>query len=344
VTVTLVFLVYNRREELRTSLRKMLTESDYPRELVDAIVVDNASTDGSAEMVREEFPEVRLIRRERNIGVSAWNDGFAEARGDWVLALDDDCYLPPDGLRRAVEEAAAREADLVSFSVVSSFDPGYRFDIDAYRTGLLTFWGCAVLIRQGVLRELGGYDPDIFVWANELEFMLRFYDRGHRHLHLPEVSAVHMKDVSDHWTEYVRSPAYRRNTRNWAYIAAKHLRARDALGALVAVLTVRLRDGVSVDRRALTSIPGAVAGFAAGLRRRAPVRAELSRAYRLNFESFASPWWFARPPRELIRALPRDLARAATGRATDEQPPADRRGYYDERERYYPRSAATLDF
>jgi hypothetical protein len=174
--------------------------------------------------------------------------------------------------------------------------------------------------------------------------MLRFYDRGHRHLHLPEVSAVHMKDVSDHWTEYARSVAYRRNARNWSYIAAKQLRARDAIGALVAVVAVRLRDGVSVDWRALRSIPGALAGFAAGLRRRAPVRPELSRAYRLNLESFASPWWFMRPPRELVRALPRDLARAATGRATDAQPLTDRRGYYEKRERYYPRSAATLQF
>jgi hypothetical protein len=195
-----------------------------------------------------------------------------------------------------------------------------------------------------VLRELGGYDPEIFVWANELEFMLRFFDRGYRHLHLPEVSAVHIRDVSGHWSDYVRSLAYQRNARHWAYIAAKQLRARHALAVLVAILTVRLRDGVSVDWRALKAIPQALAGFATGLRRRDPVRPELSRAYRMNLESFASPWWFARPPRELARALPRELARAATGRATDEPPPDDRRGYYDERSRYYPRSAATLEF
>ena len=51
-TVTIVFLVYNRRDELRTSLKQMTGESDYPRELVDIIVVDNASEDGAAEMVR----------------------------------------------------------------------------------------------------------------------------------------------------------------------------------------------------------------------------------------------------------------------------------------------------
>ena len=96
----------------------MTGESDYPRELVDIIVVDNASEDGAAEMVREEFPDVQLIVREENCGVSGWNDGLAVASGDWVLLLDDDCYLPPDGLRRAVLGAREHEADLVSFAVL----------------------------------------------------------------------------------------------------------------------------------------------------------------------------------------------------------------------------------
>src|SRR5215212_701428 len=114
-TVTIVFLVYNRREELRRSLREMTERADYPGDRLDVIVVDNASEDGSAEMVRSEFPDVRLVRRERNVGVSGWNDGFAAARGDWVLALDDDCYLPPDGLGRALAAASEHRADLVSF-------------------------------------------------------------------------------------------------------------------------------------------------------------------------------------------------------------------------------------
>src|SRR5437764_14739343 len=106
-TATSVFLVYNRREELRESLQRMLEDSEYPSERVAVIVVDNASTDGSAEMVRQEFPAVQVLEHDRNVGVSGFNAGFAAAKGEWVLALDDDCYLPPDGLRRAV--AAARD-------------------------------------------------------------------------------------------------------------------------------------------------------------------------------------------------------------------------------------------
>lgn len=342
-TVTIVFLVYNRREELRESLRRMLHDSDYPRERVDVIVVDNASTDGAGDMVREEFPQVRLIRREENVGVSGWNDGFAVAQGDYVLALDDDCYLPPDGLARAVAAAREHGADLVSFGVSAADDREWRFD-RKYRTGLLSFWGCAALIRREVLERLGGYDPEIFVWANELEFTIRFFDEGFRHLHEPDIVAVHMKatDGGD-WHEYLRSRAYRINARHFAYIAAKLLRPRDAAEALAAIATGIVRDALRSDLPAGRALWPALSGFAHGLRHRAPVRnAHVSAVYRRNFHSFASPWWLSRTPLELVRGLPRDLAAAALRRPRPRHTQR-RDGYMRERARFYPTRSATLE-
>jgi GT2 family glycosyltransferase len=340
-TVTIVFLVYNRREELRASLRAMLADEDYPAELVDVIVVDNASDDDSAAMVEEEFPQVRLIRRTVNSGVSGWNDGFEMARGEYVLALDDDCYLPAGGLRASVEAAREWEADLVSFAVRSADKPDHRFDV-RYRTGLLSFWGCAVLIRRTALENLRGYDPEIFVWANELEFMLRFFDRGYRHLHRPDLVAVHMKHVNRDWSGYFASRAYRVNARHFAYIAAKLFRPREALEALIALLALHLRDGLRTDQAALKAIPEVIRGFAHGLRHRKPLgNAEISRVYRQNFLSYASPWWLSRPLAEIVRTAPaRVLGRGANG-----GPPEGRRTqYYAERARYYPTSADTLQF
>jgi GT2 family glycosyltransferase len=337
-TVTLVFLVYNRREELRESLRRMLSESDYDRDRVDAIVVDNASSDGSADMVREEFPDVVLIVRDENNGVAGWNDGFERATGDWVLVLDDDCYLPPDGLRLAVEAAVQHDADLVSFKVASTRDPGYLFSEEQYRTGLFLFWGCAVLVRRVALRELRGYDPEIFVWANELEFTIRLFDAGYRHLHLPQVVAQHMKPPPPRLPrDQVDWRPYRLNARHWGYIAAKLLRPRDAVEALIALLAHRIRDAIRVDRSAILGVPDTLAGFAHGLRHRDPVRKpEVSRFYRRNFETFASPWWLTRPPLELLRSLPRELSERRLH--TEDRPPTPSRRdrYYAERARYYP--------
>ena len=342
-SVTIVFLVHNRRDELRESLRRMLTASDYDPARLDAIVVDNASTDGSAAMVRDEFPGVELIVNDANVGVSGWNRGLAAARGEYVLALDDDCYLPPDGLTRAVAAARDHRADLVSFRVVSTRDPGYAFT-DAYPTGLFSFWGCAVLMRRDVVRALGGYDPEIFVWANELEFMLRFFDHGFRHLYLPEVAAQHMKapPARDRAVEW---RSYRLNARHFAYVAGKLLRRGDGLAVLAALLTRNLLDAAGRSPRALRALPQTVAGFAKGMRRHDPVRnAEISRFYRDHFEVFASPWALASPGRELLRLAPRELlARPFVGRRRALL--SGRRGqYFEERARLYPSEAAVLAF
>lgn len=331
-TVTIVLLVYNRRDELQLTLSEMLEGCDYDSDLIDVVVVDNASEDGSAEMVCAEFPQVRLIRRAVNCGVSGWNDGFAVAKGDLVLVLDDDCYLPGDRLRRAIASMEEHEADMVSFSVVAADDPEFRFDLD-YRTGLLTFWGCAAMIRRSALEEVGGFDPEIFVWAHEVEFMIRFYDKGYRHLHLPEVTAVHMKD-SKFGHVYYSSPNYRFNARNFGYIAAKHLRARDAFEVLVALLASNVRNAIRMPPAGFSVVRMTLAGFARGLRHREPLEnRELSRAYRHNFYDFAGPWKLSRAPREWLRV--RDPDSLPQGRVDE---------YFEQRARYYPTSAATLEF
>jgi GT2 family glycosyltransferase len=342
-TVSIVFLVYNRREELRTSLLHMTRDSDYPAELVDITVVDNASADGASEMVREEFPEVRLITREVNCGISGWNDGFARATGEYVLALDDDCYLPPDGLRRAVAAIQENEADLASFGVISSFDPTLRFD-HRYRTGLLTFWGCAVLIRRAVLEDIGYFDPEIFVWAHEVEFMLRFFDAGYRHVHVPEILAVHMKDSGPKWREISTIPSYRMNFRHLAYVAGKHLRAKQAAGAYTALMVNHLRDALRGHPAALKALPVTTRGFLHGLRHRTPVaNAEVSRIYRTHFVSFVSPWWWSRPPLLWLMGIPAAVLRRLTGRRRPAKHPGRQREWAARSKRYYPDSTATLE-
>lgn len=318
------------------SLTRTVEGLDYDPDLLDVIVVDNASTDRTAEMLAADFPLVQVIARATNIGVSAWNDGFAAATGRYVLALDDDCYLPEDGLRRAVTEASTRRAELVSFGVVSSEEPTHRFDLDEYLTGLLAFWGCAVLFDRRALTELGGFDPGIFIYAHELEFMLRFFDRGFRHLHLPEVVAVHMRPPTIWRGGRIPERPYRINLRNWGYIAAKHLRARDAFEALLALLAQALREGRRIDRMSYKAMSDILRGFAAGLGHRSPVRAEVSRTYRCNFETFASPWWFSRTPREMVRDLltPGGTSHANRGR---------REAWFAERARFYPTQAAVLE-
>src|SRR5262249_49428487 len=166
------------------ALDQMLSHGGYPESRLEVLVVDNASDDGTAGAVAEKFPLVRLVCNEHNFGAPGWNAGFALARGEYVLILDDDAYLRPGDLERVVRAAVAERAGLVSFSVVSSFDEEHPLNVD-WRTGLLSYWGCAALLSRQALQAVGGYDPNIFIWANEVELTMRLLDHGFRHLHIP---------------------------------------------------------------------------------------------------------------------------------------------------------------
>jgi GT2 family glycosyltransferase len=305
-SVTVAVLAYNRRDEVRTTLRKVLDELDYPSEALDVIVVDNASTDGTAEMLAEEFPAVQVIRMPDNVGASAWNRAFAVGRGTWFLVLDDDAHLEGDGLKRAVAAAEATDADLVSFRVRSGPRPDYLFN-DEYVTGLLAFWGCAWLISRRAIDRLEGYDPYIFMWGNEAELTARLLDEGFRHLFLADVVAVHMKVPRWQAKTYERR-GHELNFRHWAYMAGKLLRPLDAARVLGRLLLTVLLDAVALSPRSLRTVPIVLAGFRDGLRHRRPLRPAVSATYRDAFASFVNPLRWLRRPGERLRGGGLDTA------------------------------------
>lgn len=329
--VSIVFLAYNRREELAVSLEQVLDHLDYPADRLEVIVVDNASADGTADMVRTRFPRVQLIRNPDNVGASGWNVGMSTARGDWRMILDDDCYIKADALTTAVRSAERHSADLVSFRVRSSKAPNYSFN-DEYQTGLLTFWGCCAMFSRRAIETEPFYDPRIFIWANEMELTMRLLNRGMRHLHLPDLEAVHMKGPNPAFSER----ATRLNARHFAYIAGKLLQPRDAAGAVANLGLHVAFEAYSKNRRALWALPEIIRGLAEGLRTRAPVRAEVSRVYRHHTWHFASPVALVRSPLERMRSAgdPELAEQARLSRSAR---------WYARRPQYYPSTEDILD-
>ena len=333
--VTAVFLARDRKDELRESLCRMLTESGYPSDRLELIVVDNASSDGTADMVRGEYPGVTFVETGANLGAPGWNQGFRIAHGDYILILDDDAYLPPGALEEAARAAREQDAGLVSFTIVSSYDESYRFN-DYYTTGLLSYWGCAALVSRTALDELGGYDPNIFIWGNELEFTMRLLDKGFVHLHMPDVVAVHMKEPI---VDPVRSPdrvaRVRYNYRHWGYVAGKLMRPRDAVLTVTSLAIQTVVEAVARDRTTPKGFVPLLAGFVAGVRNRAPVRPVVSSTYWRNFPTFVWPWRYWRSPAERWRtrrgAESVDVQRSRTYTA-----------YFDERREFYPEGRASL--
>lgn len=175
--VSVAILSCNRREDLRQTLSWLLDDAAPWKEVV---VADNVSTDGTLEMLRNEFPSVRVMALERNEGVAGLNEALLSCSGKWILSLDDDScpVLETWGDLNEVLKGGC-EFDTITCSVRSS-----RKELGAaVPSGVSPYLGlhqAGSLVRRELMQELNGYDSSLFLWGVELDFSARALLRGAR--------------------------------------------------------------------------------------------------------------------------------------------------------------------
>ena len=193
-SVSLVISVWNRKDDLRENLAAIREQTVAPDQV---IVVDNCSSDGTPEMVIEEFPEVQLIKMPHsNYGAcETFNIGFASAKGDYVGILDDDVILPEDFVEAMLREFAAEPDSTVLLSpkVVEPEMPEWYKDSPSVNTEryLATFRGCGSMARHKLIREAGYYDERLFIFGNERDLTTRLLNLGYRVKMVPSIEVFH---------------------------------------------------------------------------------------------------------------------------------------------------------
>jgi GT2 family glycosyltransferase len=289
--VSIAILNYQRRDALRAALEAARAQR-YP---VEILAVDNASTDGSAEMVRDEFPDVRLVRLPQNIAAAARNVGVAAAKGDVVVTLDNDVrFTTPDDVTRilAVFERHPRAA-VVNFMIVGPDGRLSRRDWchprDAEAWGEREFVTDYVLegasaCRREVFLAAGGYWPPFFIGHEGWDLALRLVDAGRELVYTPEVRVRHLVDTS------VRpsSRIYYTFTRNAVWVALRNLPARAAAASiardlsLMAFASVRAGEVDAFRRGVIDAVRGARAALATRRVLSKDTRARLAEIRRLK--------------------------------------------------------------
>lgn len=198
---------------------------------VDLLVVDNASSDGSADAAAARVPEVRLIGNPTNRGLSAaWNQGAAAVDAPWILFLNPDAEIWHGDLGALVQAGEGRTdvalvgpvirnrdetiyesgrvfpgvLQAVFHAFLGPFAPSNRFT-RAYRQ---TSWdrtderevdwvsGAAMLIRRSALEEVGGFDEGFWLYGEELDICTRLRAAGWKVLASPELEVLHHGGVS----------------------------------------------------------------------------------------------------------------------------------------------------
>jgi len=214
--ISVVVVNWNRRELLRVCLESLARQRGADFEV---IVVDNGSSDGSAEMARAEFG-ARVIANQENRGFCAANNqGFAVASGRFIALLNNDAEAEPfflGELRRAFD--AASDIGMAAAKVLVYEDPrridkaGHLIYPDGQNRGRGTgeidegqydaveecLWpdGCAAMYRKSMLDAIGGFDEDLFMFGDDAELGLRARIAGWRCLYMPGAVVRHHRGGS----------------------------------------------------------------------------------------------------------------------------------------------------
>lgn len=191
---TAVVSTWNRRDDVRSNLESLRAQTLPFREI---IVVDNASTDGTAEMIAREFPEVRLIAMPHDLygACATFNIGFASSTTELTAILDDDIVMPPNWLEKATARLLREPATtaILSTQVVEPGTPPEYLNSKLVNEEryMSTFRGCASLARTHALREAHFYDERLFLYGNERDLTCRLLNLGYRVLQYPGCGVFH---------------------------------------------------------------------------------------------------------------------------------------------------------
>lgn len=224
--VSILIINWNTRDILRDCLKSVYRQTSSIH--FETIVVDNASSDGSVEMIQREYPQVILIKNDRNRGFAAANNqGIAIAQGRYVLLLNSDTVI----LDRAVSKTLAfadqhPEAAVVGCRVLNpdrtlqptcflfpsllnlflsstylyKIFPQSRF----FGREQMTWWdrndvrqveavtGCFMLVRKKSIEQVGMMDEKYFMYAEEADWCYRFQKAGWKNLFFPDAQIIHL--------------------------------------------------------------------------------------------------------------------------------------------------------
>lgn len=228
--VTIIIVSWNTREILRDCLRSIYENAGALE--FETIVVDNASADGSAQMVARDFPQVQLVANPDNRGFAAANNqGMALARGRYVLLLNSDTVVLDRALEKTLAFADAHpEAAVVGCRVLNP-DRTWQRTCSRFPSALnlllsstylyklfpksrfwgrefMLYWdrsdvrevdvvsGSFMLVRREAIARIGMMDEAFFMYAEETDWCYRFRQAGYKALFTPAGSIIHLGGAS----------------------------------------------------------------------------------------------------------------------------------------------------
>ena len=190
MNISVIIVSYNTADLIAACLESVMASQKVD---VEVFVVDNASKDASVEIVRKQFPEVKVIANDTNLGFGrANNQALRESSGQYVIFLNPDTTVEPESFFAMVtfmqdhpkvglagprvQNPDGSRQDSVSFRY-----PGHRFgaaDLGALPGEIACVLGACQIASAKLLKEIGGFDEDFFLYGEDQDLCLRIRKRG----------------------------------------------------------------------------------------------------------------------------------------------------------------------
>lgn len=295
VDLTVVIVSYNVSYFLEQCLHSVLKASN--RLNCEVIVVDNNSVDGSVALVRQKFPEVKLVANKDNVGFSkANNQAIRVSKGKYVLLLNPDTLVEEDTFAKTVafmdahpdagglgvkmidgkgrflpESKRGLPTPSVAFYKIfglsalfpksktfGKYHLGYLDKEETHSIEVLS--GAFMLMRKSVLDEVGLLDEDFFMYGEDIDLSYRIIQGGHKNYYFHDARIIHYKGEST-----------KKSSVNYVFVfyramvifAKKHFSKRNAktFGFFIN-LAIYIRAGLAIMQRFISKIFIYLADFA----------------------------------------------------------------------------------
>lgn len=258
--LSVIILSYNTKDITARCLEKVRTAKEYSekrlKNKVEVIVVDNASSDGSAQMVKSDFPWVKLVASKENLGFSRGNNiAMEESKNPLVLLLNSDVYVEEESLYKAIayfrvnlncDSLGAKLTyasgalqpsagslpnplniifwilGLSLLPVVNQLIPPFhpkdrKYFSKAHRVGWVM--GAFLMLKREIFTKTGGFDEKLFMHMEEVEWCKRITDKKYKIWYAPQISVVHLHGAS---TNFDLSSSFLNELKGIKYYLRKH--------------------------------------------------------------------------------------------------------------------------
>lgn len=260
LNLSVIILSYNTKDITSRCLEKVKKAGDYCEKKlgnkIEVIVLDNNSADGSAQVVKSDYPWVKLIESKENLGFSRGNNfAMKRSKNPFILLLNSDVYLEEESLYKALayfrvnlncDVLGARLnymsgilqpsagnlptplniifwiLGLGALPVISQLFPSFhpkdkKYFSKAHSVGWIM--GAFFMLKREIYNKTGGFDENLFMHMEEVEWCKRIKDKDFKIWYAPQVEVVHLHGAS---TNFDLSHGFLNELKGIKYYSLKH--------------------------------------------------------------------------------------------------------------------------